>query len=714
MVIINVPISFDEVHFGTFAGKYIQGTFFFDVHPPLAKMLVALVGWLAGYNGEFDFTTIGNVYDDTVPYVAMRAASALMGLLMVPMAYLTIRDGGHSVLAAILAALLVLFENSLITNNRLILLDSYLLFFTAFTIMSFNKFYKQTNKPFGALWWTWLSLTGIGLGLTVSCKWVGLFVIATVGCSTIKDLWRILGDSGISKGKCISHFLARSLCLIIVPFTIYVTTFYIHFKLLPLSGEGDLHMSNTFRQTLVGNAIDETPVDVAYGSHVTIRHLATNGGYLHSHNWTYPQGSKQQQVTLYPYHDQNNWWILRKANTTLEEEEVEGDVIGSDGKTPLEWIYDGDIVRLEHVSTSPRKLHSHDVHAPLVDNDYTKEVSAYGFPDYDGDSNDHWMVEIEDGPTEEAEERLQARQTRFRLVHVIQNCALFSHNVKLPDWGFGQQEVVCMQSAKKPKTLWMIESTTNDLCNLITSCLSIVPKPVEMVTYDLPGFWGKFVELHKVMWTTNAGLTGAHPYESRPSTWPMLKSGISFWAIPGAQVFYIGNPVVYWLSTVAVFTYVILWGFFRFLAKTNRPDRFPHRRPFFENAAGFYAAGWAFHYLVFYLMGRQLFLHHYLPALYFSILVLAVGLDLVFLRLGSLQRALVTVLLVSLVVHTYLDLSPLTYGTEWTREACEAARWLPSWEISCDGYPSQSPDILAQTMTEPVTKSTFSAAIDQD
>ena len=44
-----------------------------DVHPPLAKMLIALCGWLAGFNGDFDFKDIGKDYlEPGVPYVAMR------------------------------------------------------------------------------------------------------------------------------------------------------------------------------------------------------------------------------------------------------------------------------------------------------------------------------------------------------------------------------------------------------------------------------------------------------------------------------------------------------------------------------------------------------------------------------------------------------------------------------------------------------------------
>jgi len=37
-------------------------------------------------------------------------------------------------------------------------------------------------------------MTGLGLGATVSVKWVGLFTIAWVGSLTVLQLWVLLGD----------------------------------------------------------------------------------------------------------------------------------------------------------------------------------------------------------------------------------------------------------------------------------------------------------------------------------------------------------------------------------------------------------------------------------------------------------------------------------------------------------------------------------------
>lgn len=48
------------------------------------------------------------------------------------------------------------------------------------------------------------------------------------------------------------------------------------------------------------------------------------------------------------------------------------------------------------------------------------------------------------------------------------------------------------------------------------------------------------------------------------------------------------------------------------------------------NSTGFFFLAWAMHYLPFYLMGRQLFLHHYLPAHLASSLVTGALLEFIF------------------------------------------------------------------------------------
>ncbi|HEV7736927.1 MAG TPA: phospholipid carrier-dependent glycosyltransferase [Chlamydiales bacterium] len=52
-------LSFDEVHFGKFAAKYIKTQYFVDVHPPLAKLLITLAAFIGGFDGQFDFKEIG-------------------------------------------------------------------------------------------------------------------------------------------------------------------------------------------------------------------------------------------------------------------------------------------------------------------------------------------------------------------------------------------------------------------------------------------------------------------------------------------------------------------------------------------------------------------------------------------------------------------------------------------------------------------------------
>lgn len=103
-----IQFRWDEAHFGKFASHYLRGTFYFDVHPPLGKMLVALGGKLAGYDGTFDFSSGGD-YTTKVNYVPMRMFVASFGAMIVPLAYMTCIQLRFRQSTSILVALMMLF-----------------------------------------------------------------------------------------------------------------------------------------------------------------------------------------------------------------------------------------------------------------------------------------------------------------------------------------------------------------------------------------------------------------------------------------------------------------------------------------------------------------------------------------------------------------------------------------------------------------------------
>lgn len=230
-----------------------------------------------------------------VPYVTMRLLTGLLGVAIIPLAYLTMRSLGSKRTTALLSSLLLTFENGLLTQSRLILLDSPLVFFTSLTTFFWVRFSNEdyAGEPFKKRWWGYLAATGLALGAVVSCKWVGLFTIATIGLSVLRQLYLLLGNLKVTPRQWLRHFFARALCLIVLPTLFYMSMFQLHFLILNRSGEGDGFMSSEFQHTLIGHGMEDTYADVAIGGKVSIRHVNTMGGYLHSHGHAYPGGSQR-------------------------------------------------------------------------------------------------------------------------------------------------------------------------------------------------------------------------------------------------------------------------------------------------------------------------------------------------------------------------------------------------------------------------------------
>ena len=563
-------VVFDEVHFGKvrvshtlskyeanvavrwlqFASYYLEGTYFFDVHPPLGKLLFAFVGWLVGYDGHFHFDNIGDSYIvNKVPYVAFRSLPAVMGALTVSTTYLIMWESGYSLPATVVAAGMVLFDNAHIGQTRLILLDATLVFAMSMSVLCYIRFYKLRHAPFGRKWWKWLLLTGVSMSSVISTKYVGVFTFFSIGCCVLIELWGLL-DINRSQGALDlvqfgKHFAARLVGFVIVPFFFYLFWFQVHFSILSRSGPGDDFMTPAFQETLSDNlmAMQSTPIN--YHDHITLKHKETKT-YLHSHTNRYPLryddgrvSSQGQQVTGYPFNDTNNHWEILPVNPFPSNE-------SKDGRP----VYAGDNVRLRHVGTDTILL-THDVASPYFPTN--QEFTTVSHEDANSKRVNETLFEIR---VEQAKAKAPFKtfSSHFKLVHVPSKVAMWTHTKALPEWAFKQAEINGNKNVLQSSNIWLVDEIPN-----IPPESPRLKKEAKQVK-RLP-FLRKYLELQRSMFYHNNALTSSHPYASHPISWPFLLRGVSFWTQNETrrQIYFLGNPIGWWIasSLLAVFAGII-------------------------------------------------------------------------------------------------------------------------------------------------------------
>ncbi|BFZ62273.1 Dolichyl-phosphate-mannose--protein mannosyltransferase 4 [Saitoella coloradoensis] len=683
-------VVFDEVHFGKFAAYYIQRTYFFDVHPPFAKLLFGFVGWLIGFDGEFKFENIGDDYiKNNVPYVLMRALPATLGALTVPIVFGIMQEANYGLPACVLAASWVLFDNAHIAETRLILLDACLVFSMAFSIYAYVRFMRHSKTPFTRGWWMWLLLTGLGLSSVFSTKYVGLFTYFTIGVAVLFDLWRLLDvNHGLTLPQFGKHFAARAWGLIIMPFCIYLFWFWVHFTVLSKSGPGDDFMSPEFQATLSDNPLTASSVPIYYGDVITLQHKDTKA-FLHSHPGRYPLryedgrvSSQGQQVTGYPFEDINNHWRIHPGSPVR----VAGDA-----------ILNGDLFKLEHVQTNTILL-THDVASPNYPTN--QEFTTVPIADANaGRFNDTvFELRMEKGKPG------QPWRTKAGLARIVAKqygVAMWTQNSKpLPDWGFKQQEINGNKAITQPSNVWYPASVVGPA---EAERLATEPKKEVKTVPFLKKWW----ELQTAMIRHNNALTSEHPYASWPGSWPFLSRGVSFWTKDATreQIYLLGNPVGWIIasSTLAVYAGIALA---QALTERRGVKVLSERdgRRIWE-VTGFFVLAWAAHWIPFWGMGRQLFLHHYLPGHLCSSLVLGAVVEFIGGRIHEkaarimgnghdarkfkeelargvgMEEIMVTGLL-GVLVWTFWWFAPVTYGTPGLDvKGVLGRKWMSTWDL---------------------------------
>nr|XP_020469607.1 protein O-mannosyl-transferase 2 isoform X1 [Monopterus albus]XP_020469608.1 protein O-mannosyl-transferase 2 isoform X1 [Monopterus albus] len=664
-------VCWDETHFGKMGSYYINRTFFFDVHPPLGKMLIGLAGYMTGYDGTFPFIKPGDKYEHH-NYWGMRGFCAVLGSFLPVFAYLVVLELSQSHTGALITAILLIFDTGCITVSQYILLDPILMFFIMAAVLSMVKFNQQRHRPFTSPWCLWLVLTGVNLAGALGVKFVGLFVIMLVGLNTVWDLWRLLGDLSLSLVDIAMHFLARVVGLILLPLLLYVTIFAVHFFVLNKSGPGDGFFSSAFQSRLIGNNLHNAsiPEYLAYGSIITVKNLRIAGGYLHSHFHLYPEGvgARQQQVTAYLHKDYNNLWLVHRQDDSKYQS----------GNPDL--VRHGDIIRLQHKETT-RNLHSHLHEAPLTKKHF--QVTGYGI-NGTGDTNDLWQVEVCGGRKGDL---VKVLRSKVRFLHRATGCVLFSSGKTLPKWGWEQVEVTCSPYLKEtPSSQWNIEDHINPKLSNIS------------LTVLKPSFLEILLESHIVMIRGNSGLKPKdNEMNSKPWHWPINYQGLRFSGVNESEyrVYLLGNPVVWWMNLAGLGLYLIMVAVASIALQ--RGFSLGHRRREHSHVlmrGGVLLLGWLLHYAPFYAMGRVLYYHHYFPAMLFSSMLTGITLDVLLKSTDLLlrqpysdwlQRVGHAILLFS-VLYSFCLFHPLSYGmtgplAHEPGSAMAGLKWMDSWEF---------------------------------
>ncbi|KAJ2794084.1 Protein O-mannosyltransferase 2 [Coemansia guatemalensis] len=165
---------------------------------------------------------------------------------------------------------------------------------------------------------------------------------------------------------------------------------------------------------------------------------------------------------------------------------------------------------------------------------------------------------------------------------------------------------------------------------------------------------------------------------------------VGSWKESDVKYYEVGNPLLWWASTACCFLFPLQIVYYFARKQRQLPTVWDSDREFqqFWDSAKLLWGGWALHYLPFFLMGRVTYLHHYLPALYFALLLLAFEIDYCCRRLLGWYRLRMAVVVVwaaaSLAVFCWF--APLTFGYTGAMANLKHRQWLPTWNIYVDQH----------------------------
>lgn len=668
--IANPPnVVHEEMIVGRRINHYFTGRFFYDNEPPFVGLIYAYIATLFGYPGQFDFDRITTYVGHAFPYMQLRAFTALTGVGLVIVTFLTLKLTGMSRRGATVGCAFVAFESTYTMEQRFIFYQPLVLLTLGVTVYLWKLL--ELQQPLSFKWNLTAIALGLSLGVTISSRNEGWYTVIWVFVASAYQLF--WGFGNLRDKYPISRFFVssglRAVYFYMLPLLFSAIAIAVHVQLLPGAGEGTPFVSGPFQSSFI-NTPDSTVVSpVGIGSMVSIRHLKTNV-YLHSHDAFFEGGSGQQHVTGYGHRDLNNIWVVENVSS-------------SDGlhQTPFSVLQDRSLVRIRHFQTL-RRLHTHPQKAPVSDNDYQFEVTAYGADGFPGDLNDVWEVEIvkQESVPDIAKTEWRAINSIVKFKHPLRRCYLFSHRVKLPASAFHQQEITCARNGVDDGAMWFVETNYHPLH----------PEDADKVSYRQASLMERVNEYHDLIESTDKALEQekASQYSLPGYLLPLMNHGVAVYRQHHRQVLIVGNAVVWYGAIFGMVTYA-LFKIFTFLSLQRGWVSFENYTDLKEtdHHVGGFLLLWFIHFFPL-IFKTNTDIRDYLPVLYCSILASSRWLEY-FSKLILRKSALVNLfygLLIAGAISNYIVYSPFVYGTKMTLAQCQQLELGGLWDFSCHTY----------------------------
>lgn len=248
---------FEESQVSLMIRYYHTGEYFYDVQPPLVKLLITLISEFSGCQ-DFEFENYGrNGINDTISegFIFLRVIPCIISAFCPVLLYCSLRVCSVSFVSSLTASIMLIFDTSSVVQGRFLIVDGIFHFFTCLHIFFFLLLHIKGSTFFALL-------TGISLGAATASKMNAYGLVFLVIISEI--IWIM------NRKPAIKRAIVSTLSILLPTFIIWFLSWVLHFSILRFKNHNLLYSNIESGYILTSR---DTPESEYYGKRLIESHL---------------------------------------------------------------------------------------------------------------------------------------------------------------------------------------------------------------------------------------------------------------------------------------------------------------------------------------------------------------------------------------------------------------------------------------------------------